>query len=187
MLLQLVMATALLPVEIRSSPATIGKNTITKHFVRDKWGTSGMSKNQTFFHELAIYQRLSNCSSICSMNKFVTPLISYSVAHKTLTFRKLGSTMLCEVEAMYDEVKVARWLRDLSDALTCCGVVHCDLQPKNIGVGQGKLYVFDFDMAFVSGRKKPARMGCPFDSRLVSDPTYKSKFRRTLLRLCRAG
>jgi len=78
-----------------------------------------------------------------------------------------------------------RWLQLLSDALSCCGIVHCDLQPKNIGVSTNNMfYAFDFDMAYASSKAKPKGMECPFDSRRVNTSDYMFAFTKTLRRPC---
>lgn len=172
-------------VKIESLHIKANGHEITKHFTRDKFETTGMSSHNTFMSELNIYKQLINCNTKCAVQKLIARLTNYSVSHQTLTFRKQELKMLCEAGASYDLYALLRWLQLLSDALSCCGVVHCDLQPKNIGVSTNNMfYAFDFDMAYASSKAKPKGMECPFDSRRVNTSDYMSAFTKTLRRPC---
>lgn len=148
---------------------------ITKHFIDNKWQTTGMSYNDSFYHELRMYKQIELCDEKCSLKHLVAPMIGVSDLKHTLTFRKTGR-MLCTGTSPKRSVMVS-WLKSLTRALECCGLVHCDLQPKNIGItANDTLYAFDFDMAFVSNEGKPQNMKCPMDSRQVGTDPYMSEF-----------
>tara|TARA_Y100000816_G_scaffold209859_1_gene155582 strand:+ start:294 stop:896 length:603 start_codon:yes stop_codon:yes gene_type:complete len=170
---------------IEASHVHADARSITKHFQQNKFGTTGMTAKDAFRHELAMYEHLQSCQEECSMMTFVSRLVGNSRSRLTLTFPNTGSVMLCDVRALYNYGLLMRWLDSLSDALNCCGIVHCDLQPKNIGVGtNNKFYVFDFDMAYLKHKQKPKNMGCPFDSQCVNASYYKSAFDKALVRPC---
>jgi hypothetical protein len=115
-----------------------------------------MNERDSFFHEVRVLLHIEQMKSKCNYTSQVGSLINVNVDTYTITTQKLG-------RPLHHHHNKSEFLGNVSlirQFFDCVGVTHCDASPKNFGVIDNLIYVFDMDISYITAGGRPTGMSC---------------------------